>query len=135
MRGYYFITDAGLSRAGNLSDVKNALTAGVTVVQYREKQAPARQMYEEARQLKRLCQETIFLVNDRVDIALAVEADGVHLGQDDLPYEAARRLLGKHKIIGLTVRTLAEALEGRSLGTRLNSPQPHCYCPRTAMPA
>ena len=116
MRGFCFITDAGLSRAGNLSDVKQAVVAGVMVVQYREKQAGAKAMLEEARKLRSLCKDMIFLVNDRVDIALAAAADGVHLGQDDLPCGAARRLLGKKKIIGLTVRNLAEALEAQDLG-------------------
>lgn len=118
MRGYYFITDAALSRAGNSSDVKNAAAAGVKVVQYREKQASAKKMLEEARQLREICRpaQVIFLVNDRVDLALSVEADGVHLGQDDLPFALARKLLGKNKIIGITVHNIEEALEGARLG-------------------
>ena len=116
MRGYYFITDAALSRAGNLSDVHSALAAGVAVVQYRDKRAAGREMLAEAGRLREICRDALFLVNDRVDIALGVEADGVHLGQDDLPYETARRLLGERKIIGLTVHNLAEALEAQSLG-------------------
>jgi len=109
IKGFYFITDARLSRAGNISDVKNALAAGVKVVQYRDKGACSADMYAEAQYLRRLCHRIIFLVNDRVDLALAVGADGVHLGQDDLPYKAARKLLGKKRIIGLTVHTLPEA--------------------------
>jgi thiamine-phosphate pyrophosphorylase len=116
MKGFYFITDAALSRAGNHRDVQQAVAAGVKVVQYREKQADAKTMLEEARGLRSLCKNTFFLVNDRVDIAWGAAADGVHLGQDDLPYEVARRLLGKKKIIGLTVRNLAEALEAQDLG-------------------
>jgi thiamine-phosphate pyrophosphorylase len=116
MKGYYFITDAGLSRAGNLSDVQNALAAGVAVVQYREKRAGGREMLAEAGRLREICRWALFLVNDRVDIALGVEADGVHLGQDDLPYEMARRLLGEKKIIGLTVHNLTEALAAQKLG-------------------
>jgi thiamine-phosphate pyrophosphorylase len=116
VKGFYFITDAGLSRAGNLSDVQQAVAAGVMVVQYREKQAATGVMVEEARRLRQLCRGVTFLVNDRVDVALAAAADGVHLGQDDLPYAAARRLLGKKRIIGLTVGSLAEALEAQSLG-------------------
>jgi thiamine-phosphate pyrophosphorylase len=116
MRGYYFITDASLSRAGNLADVAAAVAAKVSVVQYREKSALSRQMFEEARELRKLCRHLTFLVNDRVDLALAVEADGVHLGQEDLPYAVARKLLGEGKIIGLTVRNLAEAREAQSLG-------------------
>ena len=109
MKGYYFITDTGLSRAGNVKDVRRALTAGVGIVQYRAKETGTRVMLAEAQELKSLCQGAIFLVNDRVDVALAVDADGVHLGQEDMPYETARRLLGPDKIIGITVSTLAEA--------------------------
>jgi len=116
MKGFYFITDAGLSRAGNLSDVAQAVAAGVKVVQYRDKCVPTRTLVEEARRLREICRDALFLVNDRVDVALAAAADGVHLGQEDLPYAAARRLLGKKKVIGLTVRSLAEALEAQELG-------------------
>lgn len=116
MKGYYFITDARLSRAGNISDVQNALAAGIKMVQYRSKETNIRTMLAEALELKKLCREAIFLVNDRVDVALAVEADGVHLGQDDLPCEAARRLLGPEKIIGITVGSLEEALTAASQG-------------------
>jgi thiamine-phosphate pyrophosphorylase len=109
MKGYYFITDTGLSRAGNVKDVRRALTAEVGIVQYRAKETGTRVMLAEAQELKSLCQGAIFIVNDRVDVALAVDADGVHLGQEDMPYETARRLLGPDKIIGITVSTLAEA--------------------------
>ncbi len=116
MKGYYFITDTGLSRAGNVKDVRRALTAGVGIVQYRAKGTGTRVMLAEAQELKNLCQGAIFLVNDRVDVALAVDADGVHLGQEDMPYETARRLLGPDKIIGITVSTLTEALSAARQG-------------------
>ena len=116
MRGYYFITDTGLSREGNASDVRRALAAGVRIVQYRAKQASTRNMLAEALELKKLCQKTIFLVNDRVDVALAVDAHGVHLGQEDMPYETARRLLGPERIIGITVGSLKEALTAARQG-------------------
>ncbi|HPC89519.1 MAG TPA: thiamine phosphate synthase [Methanothrix sp.] len=117
-KGYYFITDARLSRAGNTSDVISAISCKVSVVQYRNKDAETREMYYEARRLGQLCREAgaAYLINDRVDIALSVDADGVHLGQSDMPFAAARRLLGPDKIIGLTVHNLAEALEGERLG-------------------
>jgi len=117
-KGYYFITDARLSRAGNISDVISAISCKVSVVQYRNKDAETREMYYEARRLGKLCREAgaAYLINDRVDIALSVDADGVHLGQSDMPFAAARRLLGPDKIIGLTVHNLAEALEGERLG-------------------
>lgn len=115
MRGYYFITDAGLSLAGNVSDVKQALAAGIRIIQYREKLQSTRVQYEEARLLRTSCADpgyegALFIVNDRVDIALAVNADGVHIGDEDLPYEQTRALLGPGKIIGVTVHNLEQAL-------------------------
>jgi len=116
MKGFYFITDAHLSRAGNMSDVRDALKAGVKVVQYRDKEASTRGMFEEALKLRRICRKAVFLINDRVDIALSVNADGVHLGQDDLSYGVARKLLGRNKMIGVTVHSLKEAKEAQRLG-------------------
>ena len=116
MKGYYFITDSKLSRAGNMSDVSKAVACGVGVVQYRNKNAETRELYEEAVQLRDICRDTVFLINDRVDIALAANADGVHLGQSDMPCRAARKLLGPEKIIGITVHSLAEALNAESIG-------------------
>ena len=116
MRGYYFITDASLSRAGNISDVKNAIAAGVNVVQYREKDKTTQEMLKEALTLKKICKKVIFLINDRLDLAQAVDADGVHLGRYDLPYSIARRLLGKKKIVGLTVNSLKQAIEAQKQG-------------------
>lgn len=116
MKGYYFITDSKLSRAGNVSDVQNAVAAGVEVVQYRRPDASTSELFAEAAVLRKLCHRVLFLVNDRVDIALAVQADGVHLGQEDLPLPVARKLLGKEKIIGLTVHSLAEARQAEAAG-------------------
>ncbi len=105
-----------MSRAGNRNDVASAVAAGVRVVQYRQKQGHTRDLVAEARQLRELCCRTLFLVNDRVDLALEVGADGVHLGQEDLPYPEARRILGPEKIIGVTVHNLAEALAAQAWG-------------------
>ncbi|MBN1973833.1 MAG: thiamine phosphate synthase [Sedimentisphaerales bacterium] len=116
IRGYYFITDSGLSISGNLSDMKHALKANISVVQYRNKSAATRDLYEEAVAIRRICEKAIFLINDHVDIALAVGADGVHLGDSDLPYHAARQILGKNKIIGLTVHSLDDALAAQEMG-------------------
>jgi len=110
IKGYYFITDAGLSRNGNISDVKNAVEAGVSVVQYRSKLGDTESMIKEARSLKKTCErKALFIINDIVGIALSVDADGVHVGQGDMPYETARKLLGKNKIIGVTVHSTEEA--------------------------
>ena len=116
MKGYYFITDANLSRAGNASDVRAAVAEGAAAVQYRCKSGETAMLYAEAVHLKALCRNVPFLVNDRVDIALAVNADGVHIGQDDMPFAVVRRLLGPKKIVGLTVHTVAEALAGAAAG-------------------
>jgi thiamine-phosphate pyrophosphorylase len=118
LKGYYFITDSKLSRAGNKSDVLSAVSCGVDVVQYRNKNSETLQMYEEALVLKEIClvKDSLFLINDRLDIALAVEADGVHLGQTDMPCLRARSLLGSEKVIGVTVHNLAEAMQAESDG-------------------
>jgi thiamine-phosphate pyrophosphorylase len=116
MKGFYFITDSGLSRKGIVSDVRNAIKAGVRVVQYRQKCKSSREMLIEAIRLRRICKNVTFLVNDRIDIALASGADGVHLGQDDLSLPVARKLLGKNKIIGVTVHSLKEAFFAQKQG-------------------
>ena len=116
IRGYYFITDSGLSIAGNLADVEQAIRANVSVIQYRNKNASTRELYDEALAMRRICRNTIFLINDRVDVALAVGADGVHLGHSDLPCHIARVLLGKDKIIGLTVHSVKDALAAQDMG-------------------
>jgi len=109
IRGYYLVTDNGLSRAGTVSDVRKAIVAGVTVVQYRNKDSVSADLYREASRLRALCKKALFLVNDRVDIALAVGADGVHIGQEDLPVTVARRILGKDSLLGVSVHTVAQA--------------------------
>ncbi|MCX5716262.1 MAG: thiamine phosphate synthase [Candidatus Omnitrophica bacterium] len=118
LSGYYFITDAKLSKDGNLSDVKAAIKAGVKVVQYRNKTTTTKDMLKEALQLKAICKngKALFLINDRVDIALAVCADGVHLGNEDMPYKTARRLLGRNRIIGLTAHNVKEARDAEKSG-------------------
>ncbi|MFH1458155.1 MAG: thiamine phosphate synthase [Candidatus Omnitrophota bacterium] len=118
MKGYYFITDAGQSRAGNASDVKNALKAHVEVVQYRDKSKSTKELYQEALALRKICKDALFLINDRLDIALSVKADGVHLGWEDLPYAVARKLIGDKKIIGLTVHTLQQAIQSQRSGAQ-----------------
>lgn len=116
MIGYYFVTDKKLSKKGVVSDIKAALRCGVKCVQYRNKDADAEKSYAEALRLRRLCKDITFLINDRLDLALRVGADGVHLGQGDLPVAMARRLLGENKIIGLTVHSLKEAREAKKQG-------------------
>ena len=107
----YVITDARLSRGRtHLDVVRAAIQGGATVVQYREKGATTRLMVEEARGLRELCRGAgiPLIINDRVDVALAVGADGVHLGVDDMPVAIARRLLGPDKLIGHSPETLEQ---------------------------
>ncbi|MHB9028362.1 MAG: thiamine phosphate synthase [Candidatus Latescibacterota bacterium] len=114
---FYLVTDSSLSKRGTFHDVEQALEAGCAVVQYREKEKSTRRMVEEAGRLRELCAgRAVFLVNDRIDVALAADADGVHIGQDDMPFGTARRLLGPDRIIGLTVHDVPEALEAERLG-------------------
>lgn len=116
--GLYFITDGRLTKKNVIDDVKAAVKARVKIVQYREKNAPTKQMINEARQIRRICRKNsvLFLINDRIDIAVAVDADGVHLGEEDMPYEYARKLLGKDKIIGLSAESVKDALQNQKLG-------------------
>lgn len=108
----YLVTDDGCLQGRALIDcVHEALEGGVTLVQYRAKTASSAEMYAEALQLKALCDSfnVPLIINDRLDIAMAVGAAGVHLGQDDLPCAAARKILGEDYIIGVSAHNPAEA--------------------------
>ena len=95
-----------------LQRVREGVDGGVHVVQLREKESLARDLYTLAQQLRHLTAErALFLVNDRVDVALAVGADGVHLPADGLPVAAARRLLGDDKLIGCSVHDVTSAVQ------------------------
>ncbi|MUG96669.1 thiamine phosphate synthase [Scytonema sp. UIC 10036] len=93
-----------------LETVEAALKGGLTLVQYRDKVADDTKLLEQAKKLRQLCSSygAIFIINDRVDLALAVDADGVHLGQQDLPIAVARQLLGPHRLIGRSTTNLQE---------------------------
>lgn len=108
----YLVTDDGCLQGRALIDcVRKALDGGVTLVQYRAKTASSAEMYAEALQLKALCDSfnVPLIINDRLDIAMAVGAAGVHLGQDDLPCAAARKILGEDYLIGVSAHNPAEA--------------------------
>lgn len=108
----YLVTDNGCLQGRALIDcVREALEGGVTLVQYRAKTASSAEMYAEVLQLKALCDSfnVPLIINDRLDIAMSVGAAGVHLGQDDLPCAAARKILGDDYIIGVSAHNPAEA--------------------------
>lgn len=112
--GVYLVTDRGLCLGRPLEDVvRQAVSGGVSVVQLREKNADTREFVELARALGReLGRHGVpLLINDRIDVALASGADGVHVGQSDMPYPEARRLMGPDAIIGLSVETMAQVRE------------------------
>lgn len=103
--GLYLILDAALVDQAVLEDVLDeAVQAGVRIVQYRDKTSSMQETYLRAKKLREMVprEKMLFMVNDRCDLALAVEADGVHLGQDDMPVPLARAILGKQRLIGLS---------------------------------
>jgi len=113
----YLVTDYRLCGERSLVDVVDrAVRGGVTLVQLRDKRQNIREMVELGRALRALLRPrgVPLLVNDRVDVALAVQAEGVHLGQSDMPVELARRMLGPEAIIGLSLERMAELSEGES---------------------
>ena len=116
----YAVTDRRALPAGvTLAQaVEAALDGGVTCLQLREKEASAGEILALARTLLPLCRarRVPLLINDRVDIALAAGADGVHLGQEDLPLPEARTLLGPDRILGATAHTVEEALRAQAEG-------------------
>jgi thiamine-phosphate pyrophosphorylase len=107
----YALVDPAVAGGRTLVDLVRSLTASATLVQLRDKHGSTRAMVEEARDLREVLEpEGIpLLVNDRVDVALAAEADGVHIGQDDMAVPDARLLLGRSAIIGLSVKTVEQA--------------------------
>lgn len=107
----YLVTDRELSMGRSLEEVVyESVKGGVTVVQLREKEASTGEFIELARRLMKLLKplNIPLIINDRVDVALAVDADGVHIGQSDMSYADARRLLGPDKIIGLSVESFED---------------------------
>ena len=113
-QGLYGITAEKFSKGrSNIEVVQAMITGGIRVIQYREKrhEKSYRQILEECRIIRQLTREAgvMFIVNDYLDIALLVDADGLHVGQDDLPVAEARRLLGDGRVIGLSTHSPAQA--------------------------
>ena len=115
----YLVTDRSLARGrSTLEIVKAAVDGGVTVVQLREKDCSTRKFIEEALALKDFlaARRVPLIINDRLDVAQAVKADGVHLGQTDMPLEMAKSILGNSMIIGISAESLADAVEAEKGG-------------------
>jgi thiamine-phosphate pyrophosphorylase len=113
----YPITDIGFSGLSHAEQVERLAAGGATFIQMREKNLPPAQFFGEAMKVVELARQLSvrIIINDRADVALATKADGVHLGQDDLPAEAARRILGNDAIIGYSTHNLDQAQRALSL--------------------
>lgn len=107
----YPITDASISSLDNLRQIEEMIRGGATIIQLRDKRTPSDQLYEQAREAAAIASSAgaALIVNDRVDIAIAAGAAGVHLGQEDLPADRARKLLGEDAVIGVSTHNLEQA--------------------------
>ena len=114
----YPITDSKLSGLSIVEQVKQFIDGGATLIQIREKSAPSGDFFRDVSEAIKIAHEAgvVILVNDRVDIALMSGADGVHLGQDDIPISAARRILGEKSIIGVSTHNGKQVLNALSEG-------------------
>lgn len=115
----YLVTDRTLMSTVTLQEaVEQAVLGGVTMVQLREKNAAALEFYRLAKEIKVITDKyhIPLIVNDRIDVALAVDAAGVHVGQTDIPPRIARKLIGKDKLLGVSVSSLQEAVKAQAVG-------------------
>lgn len=115
----YVVTDSNLSRGrSHLEVVRAAIEGGASAIQFRDKHLTSRRFFQEGQPLRKLCQEAgvTFIVNDRLDLALALQADGVHLGPDDLPPAIARGLVPPGFLIGVSVDNVREACQAAGQG-------------------
>lgn len=115
----YLITDRRFLKGRELKKViEDAILGGVTIVQVREKDISTREFFKVAKEVKKVTDyyKVPIIINDRLDIAQAIDADGVHLGQKDMPLNIARKILGKDKLIGISVGNVKEALEAENNG-------------------
>ena len=114
----FLITDTSIAGLTHFHIVKKAISAGVRTIQLRDKSMTKRDLYSEAVLVRKLTlkHKVKFIMNDYIDIAMAVGADGVHLGQDDMPLEEARRIVGKKMIIGISTHSIYQAIKAQNEG-------------------
>ncbi|MGP8154703.1 MAG: thiamine phosphate synthase [Smithella sp.] len=118
MRGLCLVTDRGLCGGRPLEKIViQSVKGGASFVQLREKEISTRFFVEEAGRIKKLLEpyKVPLIINDRVDVAVACGAEGVHIGQEDMPYEIVRKLMGKKAIIGLSVETWEDVVASQKL--------------------
>jgi thiamine-phosphate pyrophosphorylase len=131
----YLITDRHATRGRDLNFVvEEALKGGVKAVQLREKDLSARDLYAAAYELRKLTARygARLFINDRIDVALAVDADGVHLGTDSIPVHRARKVLGEEKLIGVSCHNTISAMSAQELGADFITFGPVFYTPSKA---
>lgn len=115
----YLVTDSLILKGRDFYHcIEEALKGGVTILQLREKDESGKEFLDKAIKLRELTRRynVKFIINDRVDIALLCQADGVHIGQSDIPATEVRKLMGKDKIIGVSARTISEAMKAKEDG-------------------
>ncbi len=113
----YIVTDEKINPSINHEMIAEAAnTGGADLVQLRDKYKNSRELYETAQKLRKICDKSLFIINDRLDIALACNADGVHLGQSDLPLAAARKLVPRPFIIGISIQSVNDAISAEKDG-------------------
>lgn len=117
-KSLYLITDRTISGLSHTEIAEKAIAGGVRTIQLREKNIPQKELCKEALTIRTLTlrHRTTFIINDYVDIALVVNADGVHLGQEDMPIKETRKILGRNKIIGISTHSLKEAIDAQKAG-------------------
>ncbi len=114
----YLVTDRDLSKGRPIEDiVAAAAKGGATIIQLREKECSTREFIDIGNRVKNILApyNVPLIINDRLDVALAIDADGIHIGQSDMPYEIARKYFGPDKIIGLSVESIQDAREAEAL--------------------
>lgn len=113
----YPITDTRLTKISHAEQVEKLIKGGAEFIQLREKYASPKEFYDDAENALNIARKNSvkIIINDRVDVALALKADGVHLGQDDLPPEKAREMLGDNAIIGFSTHNIKQAIEAAKL--------------------
>lgn len=126
LEGLYALTDVRLSGTSHIATAEALLNGGVRIIQLRDKEMSPRKYYETACEIKKLCSRygALFIVNDRADIAMAAEADGVHIGQGDMPLSYARKRFGKtigrklerDLIIGVSTNSVEQAIKAQDNG-------------------
>ncbi len=111
IHGLYVIIDLKVARGDVSKITEDVIKGGANLIQLRAKEVSTSEFLRAGTEIERICRKsgTPFIINDRVDVALALDSDGVHLGQDDMPVSIARKLIGRKKLIGLSVHSLEEA--------------------------